>query len=313
MDGGLFGGQIGYNAKYNNWVLGIEADFQGTGQRGGSSFCLDGGLSARLDRDHLRLPSALVRYLARARRLARRSQPAALRDWRPRGRRDRRRLYGERHRHVAAPLGTFSAKATRAGFVVGGGGEYRFSSAGASSSNISTWISARSTRRSPALPDQPAVIITVGDFRFIGVSTTTTQCEGQYPHHRQHPARGHQFPASDPRGVAQTKSPGPSPGLFREWRYRAVAGSNPASFQCFAFAGSARNHERDRGLGRGVRREHAGRVNGVELDLRRDQPRERHALLRNDLAHRIEPDLGFTFADRRDATVERRCDASPSP
>jgi outer membrane immunogenic protein len=35
MDGWLGGGQIGYNWQYNrNWLLGVEADIQGTGQRG---------------------------------------------------------------------------------------------------------------------------------------------------------------------------------------------------------------------------------------------------------------------------------------
>jgi outer membrane immunogenic protein len=35
MDGVLGGGQIGYNWQFNkNWLLGLEADFQGTGQRG---------------------------------------------------------------------------------------------------------------------------------------------------------------------------------------------------------------------------------------------------------------------------------------
>lgn len=35
MDGWLGGGQIGYNWQFNkNWLLGVEADIQGTGQRG---------------------------------------------------------------------------------------------------------------------------------------------------------------------------------------------------------------------------------------------------------------------------------------
>jgi len=35
MDGGLGGGQIGYNWEFNhNWLFGLEADIQGTGQRG---------------------------------------------------------------------------------------------------------------------------------------------------------------------------------------------------------------------------------------------------------------------------------------
>jgi outer membrane immunogenic protein len=34
INGVLGGGQIGYNAQFNNWVLGLEADIQATGQRG---------------------------------------------------------------------------------------------------------------------------------------------------------------------------------------------------------------------------------------------------------------------------------------
>ena len=35
MDGGLGGGQIGYNWQFNhNWLFGLEADIQGTGQKG---------------------------------------------------------------------------------------------------------------------------------------------------------------------------------------------------------------------------------------------------------------------------------------
>jgi outer membrane immunogenic protein len=35
MDGVLGGGQVGYNWQFNkSWVVGVEADFQGTGQRG---------------------------------------------------------------------------------------------------------------------------------------------------------------------------------------------------------------------------------------------------------------------------------------
>jgi outer membrane immunogenic protein len=39
MDGVLGGGQIGYNWQFNqNWVFGLEADIQGTGQNGTASF-----------------------------------------------------------------------------------------------------------------------------------------------------------------------------------------------------------------------------------------------------------------------------------
>lgn len=38
LDGVIGGGQIGYNWQINQWVLGIEADFQGSGQKGDGSF-----------------------------------------------------------------------------------------------------------------------------------------------------------------------------------------------------------------------------------------------------------------------------------
>ena len=39
MDGVLGGGQIGYNWQFNrSWVIGVEADIQGTGQRGTREF-----------------------------------------------------------------------------------------------------------------------------------------------------------------------------------------------------------------------------------------------------------------------------------
>jgi len=37
MNGGLFGGQIGYNWQSANWVFGLETDAQWTGQRGSAS------------------------------------------------------------------------------------------------------------------------------------------------------------------------------------------------------------------------------------------------------------------------------------
>lgn len=38
LNGGLFGGQIGYNWQMSNWVIGVETDAQWTGQRGSSAF-----------------------------------------------------------------------------------------------------------------------------------------------------------------------------------------------------------------------------------------------------------------------------------
>jgi outer membrane immunogenic protein len=40
LNGWLGGGQIGYNWQTGNFVLGLEADIQGTGQRGDNAFCL---------------------------------------------------------------------------------------------------------------------------------------------------------------------------------------------------------------------------------------------------------------------------------
>ena len=39
MDGVLGGAQVGYNVQFNRtWLAGLEADFQGTGQRGSATF-----------------------------------------------------------------------------------------------------------------------------------------------------------------------------------------------------------------------------------------------------------------------------------
>ena len=38
LNGWLAGGQIGFNRQHNNWVWGLEADLQWTGQRGGEDF-----------------------------------------------------------------------------------------------------------------------------------------------------------------------------------------------------------------------------------------------------------------------------------
>ena len=37
LDGGVFGGQVGYNWQTANWVFGIETDAQWTGQKGSTS------------------------------------------------------------------------------------------------------------------------------------------------------------------------------------------------------------------------------------------------------------------------------------
>ena len=44
LNGGVFGGQIGYNWQSSNWVFGLEADAQWSGQRGSANFlCAAGG------------------------------------------------------------------------------------------------------------------------------------------------------------------------------------------------------------------------------------------------------------------------------
>lgn len=43
LDGGVAGGQIGYNWQSGAWVFGLETDLQWTGQRGSTSFCLTVG------------------------------------------------------------------------------------------------------------------------------------------------------------------------------------------------------------------------------------------------------------------------------
>src|SRR4029077_20374078 len=50
LEGGLFGGQIGYNWQTSNWVLGFETDIPWANQRGSRTFlcpgigCLPGSL-----------------------------------------------------------------------------------------------------------------------------------------------------------------------------------------------------------------------------------------------------------------------------
>ena len=173
MDGGLFGGQIGYNARYNNWILGIEADFQGTGQRGGSSFCLTAacplGSTVITSDFHLRWFGTLrgrAGWLADPNLLLYVTGGLAVGEI---GADYTASVLG-----AAAPLGTFSAKATRAGFVVGAGGEYRLSERWSFKLEYLYMdlgsVDAALTAAQTTLP----ITVTVGDFRFIGVATTTT-------------------------------------------------------------------------------------------------------------------------------------------
>jgi len=45
LDGFIGGGQLGYNWQTNNWVYGLETDFQGTGQKGSANAVCPGGPS----------------------------------------------------------------------------------------------------------------------------------------------------------------------------------------------------------------------------------------------------------------------------
>jgi len=44
MNGAIGGGQVGYNWQFNDWVVGIEADLQGSGQKGSSSVACAGAI-----------------------------------------------------------------------------------------------------------------------------------------------------------------------------------------------------------------------------------------------------------------------------
>jgi len=46
LDGFVGGAQIGYNWQVRNWVYGLEADFQGTGQSGSAAAICPGGTTA---------------------------------------------------------------------------------------------------------------------------------------------------------------------------------------------------------------------------------------------------------------------------
>lgn len=173
MDGGLFGGQIGYNAKYNNWIVGLEADIQGTGQRGGSSFCLTAacplGSTVITSDFHLRWFGTVrgrAGLLVDPNFLIYATGGLAVGEIGA--------DYTASITGAVAPLGTFSGKTTRAGFVVGAGGEWRFSERWSFKLEYLYMdlgsVGANLAAVSSTLP----ITVTVGDFRFIGTTTTTT-------------------------------------------------------------------------------------------------------------------------------------------
>ena len=73
LDGVIGGGQIGYNVQIGNWVWGIEADLQASGQDGGKNFVCPGapgaagpGSSRRPRSNHSRGPRPVRRAPATA-------------------------------------------------------------------------------------------------------------------------------------------------------------------------------------------------------------------------------------------------------
>jgi len=175
MDGWVGGGQAGYNYRIDNWLLGIEADIQATGQRGGNTYCLTANCPAAslfITSDHKLEWFATVR-----------GRVGILLD-------DRKLLlygtggyavgqidsnYGLGAFGVAGPLAVANISSTRSGWTAGGGGEYHvdrnwsvkleylYLDLGRNSVNIAA------TQTVP-----PFIILQTPDFRFIGSSSTTT-------------------------------------------------------------------------------------------------------------------------------------------
>jgi outer membrane immunogenic protein len=173
MDGWLGGGQIGYNRKFNNWLVGIEADIQGTGQSGGSRFCITAGCPAGstvVSSDlHLRWfgtlrgrvgwvwDNSLLLYATGGLAVGRLDGDVAV------------GLSG-----AAAPLSVASIGQTRVGWVVGVGGERRVSERWSVKLEYLYMdlgsVGANAASSVTSLP----LIFTVGDRRFIGVATTAS-------------------------------------------------------------------------------------------------------------------------------------------
>jgi outer membrane immunogenic protein len=53
MNGVIGGGQVGYNWQINNWVVGIETDFEGSGQKGSRTFVCPAAACANTVTDNL--------------------------------------------------------------------------------------------------------------------------------------------------------------------------------------------------------------------------------------------------------------------
>ena len=67
MNGVIGGVQWGYNWQLGNWVIGTESDFQASGQRGSTTYCVIAGCGT--DHHRRRTQAAVVRHLAYPHRL----------------------------------------------------------------------------------------------------------------------------------------------------------------------------------------------------------------------------------------------------
>ena len=141
MNGVVGGVQWGYNWQIGNWVLGTESDFQGSAQRGSTTYCVTVGCGTTVEAEHKLpwfgtsrtrigyLPSQILPALRDRRSGIRPGEVGLLAVHR------RRRRRRNRTSRISAPA-TPSAAASRAPSAA----------AGARSSSISGSISARTPR-----------------------------------------------------------------------------------------------------------------------------------------------------------------------
>ena len=174
MDGWVGGGQAGYNYRIDNWLVGVEADIQATGQEGGTTFCVTatgtcapGGL--QLTTDHHLEWFATVR-----------GRVGILLD-------DRKLLlYGTGGyavgqinstyvlgiTGVAAPLAVADISGTRSGWTAGGGGEYHIDRNWSVKLEYLYLDLGRNSANGAATVNAPPVTVNLADFRFIFNSAT---------------------------------------------------------------------------------------------------------------------------------------------
>ena len=171
MDGWLGGIQVGHNWQFNQWLVGLEGDFQITDQRGGSTFCdIAGcglGSSVAITDFHLDWFSTI------------RGRAGWIWD-------NRLLLYatgGLAIGHVTseynlavnglAPNAAFRSRDIQFGYAVGGGGEYRFTPRWSFKleylfMDLGSVDAALSTSGTTG-----PIIATIGDRRFILTATST--------------------------------------------------------------------------------------------------------------------------------------------